>query len=83
MLTLKLSSNQTLTQNLILTPKKQMKNTQINSFHFRFILFNLKIFGEIVTTILPHTYFKAKPNFPICTVYNLQYAQHYKTDDKL
>ena len=35
---------------LILTPKKEMKKAQMNIFHFRFILFNLKIFGEIVST---------------------------------
>ena len=28
-----------------------MKNARINIYHFRFILFNKKIFGEIVTTI--------------------------------
>ena len=27
-----------------------MKKAQMNISHFRFILFNLKIFGEIVTT---------------------------------
>ena len=27
-----------------------MKNARMNISHFRFILFNLKIFGEIVTT---------------------------------
>ena len=34
-----------------------MKNARMNISHFRFILFNLKIFGEIVTTI------KVTPNF--------------------
>ena len=29
-----------------------MKNARMNISHFRFILFNLKIFGEIVTTFL-------------------------------
>ena len=29
---------------------KQMKKARMNISHFRFILFNLKIFGEIVTT---------------------------------
>ena len=48
MLTLKLSSNRTLT--LILTPKKANKKARMNISHFSFILFNLKIFGEIVTT---------------------------------
>ena len=48
MLTLKLSPNRTLT--LILTLKKQMKKAQMNISHFCFILFNLKIFGEIVAT---------------------------------
>ena len=28
-----------------------MKNARMNISHFRFILFNLKIFGEIVTII--------------------------------
>ena len=28
-----------------------MKKARMNISHFRFILFNLKIFGEIVTTI--------------------------------
>ena len=28
-----------------------MKNARMNISHFRFILFNLKIFGEIVTTL--------------------------------
>ena len=50
MLTLKLSPNRTLTLTLILTPKKQMKKARMNISHFCFILFNLKIFGEIVTT---------------------------------
>ena len=50
MLTLKLSPNRTLTQPLILTLKKQMKKARMNISHFCFILFNLKIFGEIVTT---------------------------------
>ena len=50
MLTLKLFPNRTLTQTLILTPKKVNKKAQMNISHFRFILFNLKIFGEIVTT---------------------------------
>ena len=27
-----------------------MKKARMNIYHFRFILFNLKIFGEIVTT---------------------------------
>ena len=48
MLTLKLSSNRTLT--LILTPKKTNKKARMNISHFSFILFNLEIFGEIVTT---------------------------------
>ena len=30
--------------------KKQLKKARMNISHFRFILFNLKIFGEIVTT---------------------------------
>ena len=50
MLTLKLSPNRTLTQTLILTLKKQIKKARMNISHFCFILFNLKIFGEIVTT---------------------------------
>ena len=50
MLTLKLSPNQTLTKTLIVTPKKTNEKTRINIFHFPFILFSLKIFGEIVTT---------------------------------
>ena len=50
MLTLKLSPNRTLTQTLILTLKKQMKKARMNISHFCFILFNLKIFAEIVTT---------------------------------
>ena len=29
-----------------------MEKARMNISHFRFILFNLKIFGEIVTTIL-------------------------------
>ena len=32
---------------------------------------------------LPYTYFKAKANQISSTKYNLQYAQQYKTDDKL
>ena len=50
MLTLKLSPNRTLTLTLILTPKKALKKARMNISHFYFILFNLKIFGEIVTT---------------------------------
>ena len=50
MLTQKLFPNRTLTQTLILSIKKQMKKVQMNISHFCFILFNLKIFGEIVTT---------------------------------
>ena len=50
MLTLKLSPNRTLTQTLILTLKNQMKNVRMNISHFCFILFNLKIYGEIVTS---------------------------------
>ena len=50
MLTLKLSLNRTLTQTLILTRKKANKKARINVFHFCIILFNLKIFGKIVTT---------------------------------
>ena len=30
--------------------KNQLKKVRMNISHFRFILFNLKIFGEIVTT---------------------------------
>ena len=30
----------------------QMKKARMNISHFRFILFNLKIFGEIVTTFV-------------------------------
>ena len=40
MLTLKLSPNQTQTETLILSPKKQMKKARMNIPHFRFILFN-------------------------------------------
>ena len=29
-----------------------MKKARMNIYHFRLILFNLKIFGEIVTTII-------------------------------
>ena len=47
MLTLKLSPNRT----LILTPKKANKKARMNISHFCIILFNLKIFGEIVTTL--------------------------------
>ena len=43
-------SNQTLTQTLILTPKKTNEESADEYCHFRFILFNLKIFGEILTT---------------------------------
>ena len=54
MLTLKLFPNwtltQTLTYTLILTPKKQMNKVRMNISHFRFILLNLKIFGEMVNT---------------------------------
>ena len=46
MLTLKLFPNRT--QTLILTPKK----ARMNISHSRFILFKLKIFGEIVTTLV-------------------------------
>ena len=53
MLTLKLFPNRTLTQTLtytlILIAKKQVKKARMNISHFRFILFNLKIFGKIVT----------------------------------
>ena len=31
-----------------------MKKARMNILHFRFILFNLKIFGEIVTTFSQH-----------------------------
>ena len=31
--------------------KKQLKKARMNISHFCFILFNLKIFGEIVTTL--------------------------------
>ena len=55
MLTLKLSPNrnliQTLTQTLILIPKKANKKARINISYFCIILFHLKIFGEIVTTL--------------------------------
>ena len=57
MLTPKLFPNRTLTHTLtytlILTPKmkKQMKKAQMNISHFCCILFNLKIFGEIVTSL--------------------------------
>ena len=70
MLTLKLFPNRTLTQTLILTPKKQMKKARMNISHSRFILFKLKIFGEIVTTysvsltishaIIPQTFLISK-----------------------
>ena len=52
MLTLKLFPNRTPTQTLILTPKKANEKTWMNISHFRFIIFNLKIFGEIVTTLI-------------------------------
>ena len=48
MLSLKLFPNRT--QTLISTPKKQTKKARMNISHFRFVLFNLKIFGEIVAT---------------------------------
>ena len=55
MLTLKLSPNrtltQTLTQTLILTPKKANKKARMIISDFWIILFNLKIFGEIVFTL--------------------------------
>ena len=54
MLTLKLSPKRTLTQTLtytlILIPKKANEKARMNIFHFRFILFNLKIYGETVIT---------------------------------
>ena len=51
MLTLKLSPNRALTRTLILTPKKAYQNARMNISHFSIFLFNLKIFGEIVTTL--------------------------------
>ena len=35
-----------------------MKKARMNISHFRFIFFNLKIFGEIVTTFFYGNYFK-------------------------
>ena len=37
-----------------------MKKARMNISHFRFILFNLKIFGEIVTTFI-HSSHRYKP----------------------
>ena len=62
MLTLKLIPNRILTQTLTKTLswplQKQMKKARMNISHFRFIIFNLKIFSEIVTTkiILLHCF---------------------------
>ena len=50
MLTPKLFPNRTLTKTL--TPKIANKKARMNISHFRFILFNLKICGEILTTFL-------------------------------
>ena len=50
MLTPKLFPNRTLTQTLILTPKKANEKKPKNVSHSCFIFFKLNIFGEIVTT---------------------------------
>ena len=39
-----------------------MKKVRMNISHFRFILFNLKIFGEIVTTFLFYGSWKSTDN---------------------
>ena len=57
-----------------------MKKARMSISHFRFILFNLKIFGE--TDYHIHTLKQKQTKFS-STMYNLQYAQQYKTGDKL
>ena len=57
-----------------------MKKARMNSSHFYFILFNLKFFGEIVTTIL---FLFAKPytNFFTCfSLISITYHQQLKLD---
>ena len=60
MLTLKLFPNRTLTQTLTQTPILNAKTANEKSwdeyFSFCFIFFNLKIFGEIVTTYKKYTF---------------------------
>ena len=50
----KLISNLTLTQTLILTLKKYMKNGKINIPHFCFVCFNLENVHEIVSSFQKH-----------------------------
>ena len=36
---------------IIVTLKKANKKTRMNIFHFRFMLFNLQVYGKVVTNL--------------------------------
>ena len=55
-----------------------MKKVRMNISHFRFILFNLKIFGEIATTFLKHEKFFC----PSCTT-NSAFSKKWDSTDSL